>query len=252
MLLVIDSSTATNAQNTEDFVIDYRNPIKLPANNYELALVKANLWYSWYNVSAAKGNNILRYNNGTITQPDIVIPDGQYTIDQINTVLQAAMLDNGDFTVGPSGNLFDIKIEPNYSTLRVKLTLTGGYELDLSAGRLYLLLGGDPINYTASGDLPEVANINDDINSLSIRCDIVSGMASYSNSDRSDIIYTFVPQSIPGTNIDVFPSERIYLPININDRLIKEIRMRITDNLGRSVVLNGEPVSYLLHLRPIM
>lgn len=252
ILLILDSSSLS-VSDTGDFNVQYQPPIKLSDSldqeQWELALIKANLWYSWYNISASKGNNTFRYNNGVSWSGTITIPDGQYTIGQINSYLHDVMKANGDYTVVSGVDTFDIEIEPNYSTLRVKLTFTNSYQLDLSLSDLYLLLGGESTTYSTDGDLPNVANINDGINNLAIHCNIISGLRTYENAKRSDVIYTFVPDSVPGTNIDVNPVNKIYLPINVRNNQIENVNMRITDNSGNPIDFNGEPVSYLLHAR---
>lgn len=250
VLLKLDS-TGTVVGVSDDFVVEFPSPIDL-TGEWELSLIKANLWYAWYNISAEKGNNIVRYYNGTLFRPNIVIPDGQYTLDQLNDFIQSQMNANGDFTLDTAGQpVYDIIIEPNFSTLRTNITLTNGYQLDLTLSDLYLLLGFTQILVTTSGDGPFVANINDSINSLIIHCDLVSGNASYANSTKSDILFSFVPDSIPGTNIDVTPLTKIYLPIDPNRKQVSEVRMYLTDNLDRRINLNGEPATYLLHVRPI-
>lgn len=251
MLVNIDSSI-TNVTETDNFIVEYNDPIDLGDRNWEVALVSTNLWYSWYNISAEKNNNIIRYNNGVTTET-VVVPDGQYTINQLNAFFHDAMRDNGDYTAGstPDFDEFNITLDVNYSTLRVKIIITGGYELDLTQGLLYKLLGGNQAVYDTSGDLEYVANVNDSINNLIIHCSILDSGSSYSNSSRSDVLYTFVPSSEPGTNIEITPNTPVYIGINYTGSTIRELRMYITDNLGRRVNLNGEPVSYLLHFRPL-
>lgn len=249
--LTLSSNTVVN-QDSQDFVIKFISPINLNDGQYEMALTNLNLWYSWYNISAEKGNNILRYYNGTIWRPDIVIPDGQYTLSQLNSFLHETMKDNGDFTISGSGQeVYDIIIEANLSTIRTKVTVTNGYQLDVSQSLIYLLFGCDPVIITVSGDCPYVANINDSINNLVVHSDAVDGRSSYSNSNKSDILLTFVPTTSPGTNINKEPQNLVYLPLSLDDGQLSEIRMYITDDLDRIINLNGEPVTYSIHIRKI-
>jgi hypothetical protein len=251
ILLKLDS-TSLNNQNEGDFVVKFPSPINLKNDDYELALIKLNLWYSWHNISVDKTNNVFRYFNGVVWRPQIVIPNGQYSLTAINAILIETLIDNGDFTVDAFGqNVYDVAIEPNFSTLRTKITTENGYQLDLTSGDLNLLLGCDKVIVTVSGDCPQVANINDSINALIVNCDIISGDASYSNSNKSRVLYSFVPESVAGTNINVSPTTLIYLPVDVNNGLLSEIRIFITDNLGRSIDFNGEPITYLLHLRKV-
>lgn len=251
-LLKLDSSILDNQQTSEDFTVTFNPPIILEGN-YEICLFQLNLWYSWYNISTIKSNNTFRYNNG-VTWETVNIPDGQYTLEQLNDLLHDVMKENGDFTIDAFGlEQYDIIIEPNFSTLRTNITLTNSYQLDLSTSNLYLLLGWESqiYNFTGSQDGVNVANINDDINSLLVHCDKINGNYTLSNNDASDVMFSFVPESIPGTNINITPNNLLYLPITTRANVISSMRMYITDNLNRVVRLNGEPVTYMLHLRKI-
>lgn len=249
-LLNLDSSTATNITKTDDFTIFFNDALNL-SGDWEVALIKSNLYYSWYNISAEKGNNVFRYYNGALYRTDVTIPDGQYSIDQLNEFVQQVMKDNGDFTLLGSTEVYDISLEPNYSTGRVRIELTNNYRFDLQLSDLYLLLGFDQIEVTITSEGVNLANINDDINSLLIHCDVIESSASFNNSISNDIIYSFVPDSIPGTNINVEPRWPIYVPLYVIGNRLKRIRLYLTDNLQRRVNLNGEPFSALLHFKRI-
>ena len=253
-LVKLDSSNASLAQGTiisDDFTIKFIEPLYLPGD-WEVALIKANLWYAWYNISVDKNNNTFRYFNGSIYQ-NVTIADGQYTVDQLNDALHRVMKDNGDFTLVGSTEVYDIILEPNFSTLKVSLTLTNSYRLDLATGDLYLLLGADQVEYSFTGtqDFPNIANINDGINDLSIRSSVISQDASFNNDVGTDILYTFVPTSIPGTNINIDPQNKIFLPVRSINEKVKSIRLYLTDNLNRRVDLNDEPMSALLYFRKV-
>lgn len=59
VLILLDSTTLQGSFTTDDFQV----PIDIDISDcrYEIALVKLNLWYSWYNISTDFGNNTLRY-----------------------------------------------------------------------------------------------------------------------------------------------------------------------------------------------
>lgn len=252
MLLTL---TSTGATKTDNFIVQFTPPIPLDQDlRYECALVKANLWYSWYNISADKGNNQLTYNNGT---SDVVVtfPDGQYNVTDINSYLHTQMKNNGDYTLSGSIEIYDIILEPNFATNKILLTLNdggGAYTINFSTSDLYLTLGFDAVTYSTTGvtSAPNIANINDDINSLLLRSDLITGSSSYLDSSGADILFTFVPQDGPGTNIEVNPQSKIYIPINQSYNEIKKIRCYLTDQLGRRVNLNNEPMTFLIHIRP--
>lgn len=251
IFLSLDSSGQTlNPPN--DFTISFSRPIDVSDGQYEIALVRSNLWYSWSNVSAAKGNNKIRYYstyNIIGWRPMITLPDGQYTIADINSFLVNAMTDNGDYITSPSGvKQYPITISPNYSTLKVDIAILPSFQLDFTVSTLCILLGWTQQIVTTSGTGSTLANINDSINSLLIHCSLVA--SSYKNGIQGDIIWSFIPNTPPGSNIDVEVKNLIYLPI-YEPAQISNIRMSITDQLNRTIDFKGEPVTYLLHIRRI-
>jgi len=249
VLLKLDSSTTK--QNSQNFTIQYPGGLTLNTDpnrtkTYEVALITANLWYSWHNIDADFSNNTLRYYNGS-TWKNVTIPDGIYDISAINDYLHQEMKANGDSTTNAAGeDIFDIEIVPNFNTLRCKVEISNSYQLDLSVSSLNSLLGFASKIVTATEEGTNGVDITRGVNSLVIHCSIVTG--SYENSTGSDVLYTFVPRSSPGSNIEVSPNYPIYLPLS-ESRQIMSINMRITDQQGRLINFNGENVTYVIHIR---
>lgn len=246
ILITIDSSTS-GSPTTNDITINFNSPISVRDGNYEIALIKTNLWYSFYNIAASFGNNTLKYTNATAQTRTVTFEDGNYTLIQINDTLHYYMQQNGDYSVVNGVNVYNINIVPDYSTLKVDIEISGGYSLDLTVSTLNQLLGWNQGVYNATGTGSAVANINRGVNSILIRCSIVN--STYQNGSISDILYSFVPNVPPGSNIEVTQKpELIYLPINQTD-FVRSIRIYMTDQLGRPINLNNEPTTHLLYLR---
>lgn len=245
-LFTIDSSTLPN-QKENDLTVRLNSPFPVLNGPYEVALYKANLWYSYYNISSSFNNHILTYTNAAAVTRTVIFENGNYTIPQINDYLHLYMASVGDFTIVSGSNVYNINITPDFSTLKTDISISGGYTLDLTTSFINELLGWDQAVYNTTGTGSRVANINRGINSILIRCSIVGG--SYLNDLGSDIIFSFVPNVPPGANIEVQPQPAlVYVPCNVND-YIRNIRIYITDQLGRSIDFNGEPITYVLYLR---
>jgi hypothetical protein len=261
-ILNLESNLSTSTGTPDDFTVNFIETINLDdATNvsgkdtiWEVALHKSNCWYSWYNISAAKGNNIMTYDNGVAADKTVTIPDGQYTLTQINQVLQDFMEAEGDFTVGASGdNEYHIVISPNFSTLRTRIVIDNSYEFDMTIGDLRLLFGFDSQRLIGDDtyESESVANINDSINSLVIKTDVIKASSSWTNNVKSRVLYTFVPNTPPGTNIEISPVTPIYVPVDLVDLQLRRMRIQIVDNLDRVIDFHGEPTSYLLHFRKV-
>src|SRR5260370_3179459 len=135
---------------------------------------------------------------------------------------------NGDFffDVDLITHLYPINLIPNYSTFTVELQITSGtYQVDLTTGGLYIILGFNAAVYTVTTNSPNLVNITNGVNTLIIHCSIAAGLTRI---HLTGLLYGFVPSSGPGTNIDVTVNPPIYLPLRYKDQVVA-IRMYITD-----------------------
>src|ERR1700751_745304 len=121
-LLKLDSSTIDNAL-PEDFTVYFPSGIRLDGA-YEVALINANLWYSWFNIASYYDNNDIRIHNGN-RWVNIKIPDGIYDIDQLNEFINR-------YLVSAKEDPDMIKLIPNFSTLKVIIELKANCQFDLS------------------------------------------------------------------------------------------------------------------------
>lgn len=254
-MIALDSSTRQiTAQPTDNFTTQFDPPLPLyrkPGKTWMVSLHKLNCWYSYYNISAALyNNNKIRIDVGAGFQ-DIIIPDGVYNIyqlsDKIKEIIAAPPI---------SGNPAFVSIVPNFPELRIILQIDAGsgYSIDLNpatASDFYILLGfsaaqvAAPITVTTQG--ADVGNVTVGIDNLYVNCSLVRGSWFRSKSGR--VIFSFVPNTPPGSNIEIIPQQPIYLPIDDGTDHIREITMSITDNEGRRVDFNGEDFQYLLHFK---
>jgi len=248
-IIKLDSSSLN--QNSDNFTVTYGDPIVLNTSTsdvakYEMALISADLSYSFSNISSELGNNIFKYYNGAVWRT-ITLPNGNYQVSDINDFLEVTMDENDDFTTDGDGNVtYNIVLAPNIVTLKVEMAIKNGYKLDLTTSKLNELLGYNKAIYDATTSSSNRVDITRGVNSLIIHCSIAGG--SYDNNLGSDILYSFVPQTSRGAPIHIEPNYPIYVPVS-EVMYINRIQMRITDQLGRRVNFNGEPVTYFLHIR---
>jgi len=219
-------------KDSENFEVYYNSPIALDDSNYEVALIGCNIWFSWYNISHEYSNKYLRYRNGRDWER-LVLPDGYYNIELLNYYLKS--------------NANPVDFEINEITSRCVARLKPGHKIDFSDGKLHEILGFEAKvidQDKAEGKYP--INISKGIDRILIHCSLVEN--SYLNNVKSDVVYSFVPQTPPGSLITLNPNPPIYLPVR-EKRLIQSIRMQITDQNNRLFELNDEPVTFMLHLR---
>jgi hypothetical protein len=244
-ILKLDSTTANGL--SHDFTVAYPN-LEL-TGRWDVALVSLFGWYSYKNISAAIGNNLIRYStdSGGTWETNITIPDGIYNVEDLNAYMKSVMKTRGDYAPGATEaeDVYYISLEANYNTLRCDCIISGGYQIDFTAGTLHELLGFNSAIITATQQGENKVDITNGVNSLEVRLDITSG--GWSNSYQGGILGSFIPNVRPGANIVYMPSPIIHL--KVNKQIISSINVKIRDQLNRPVVFDGEPITIIIHLR---
>lgn len=214
--------------------------IELDHGFYEVALHNVTAWNSVRNVV----NQSFRYNIGGSPYVN-AIPDGLYTIEKLNDLLQGFLT-----ALGQAG---EIVVRPNFNTNRTEIVIVTGTTSFTMQGRLANLFGFAPLdvvaNVTVSGTgthvSPYVAQMSDGVDTWQVRCDLHT--SAYDGRGESDIIFQFVPNATEGAKIDVTPLHLIYS--QVNKITINSIRIRFTDQRGRTLDFNGEDTTVLLVLQ---
>ena len=189
--LFLDSSSASEV--SSNFTVYFNPPIELGVTKtYELALISANIWYSWHNITTK--NNKFRYSPDGSVWVNLVVPPGAYNIVDVNAEIKRLVKAKGH---DPDNN----GITPNYDTLKGRITLAGNYKMDLrdksSSGNLRPVLGFDSKLLSKNGDHDSDRPVNiTDINSVAIRCNLID--SSYINGSLTDIVHSFSPTVPPG------------------------------------------------------
>jgi hypothetical protein len=235
------SSNTVGNGTPQDFTVYFNNPF--PSKNYEIAVDQISLSFSWFNISAALGNNLIGYktsSGGTTTT--FTIPDGVYGIPDISAFLQLSITTNG-------GTGANITLSPNGNTLKTQVNLLNGYCLDLSQGSLWELLGYNSQTVITTQGLtqsPNEPNVTT-VNTVFFHCSAIR--SAFYNGKNSDIIATYSPNAKAGSFITIQPNHPVYQAVSPD--FIENVRFYVTDDQLNILNLNGQPVTYSLILRPI-
>lgn len=266
--LYLESSTAPNSQPSHNFEIEFPRAIPLYGRQYEVALQRASLWNSIYNVDAsAYQNATFSYTHTNITggvPVPVTIPDGIYTVSQLSAFIHQTLEDNGHAPLDGFGNpQYGITLYPNFSTFKVEIQLPVIAAAPFSSipfsftftSKFQELLGFKPPTYN-NGDTIAVstygnttADITNGVNQWFIECDLIAGSGNFKNNQLSNILYSFTIKTPPSSTFDLEPVNRYFVPLARSD-YIDKVRMTIRDQLGRIQDFQGEPISYTLHFRP--
>lgn len=231
--LAVFSSDDRTSGTTDDFSIRFNPSLDLTqGDRYTASVQSVNTWYSHYNVSDDYQNRTIAYYNGSIWRTITLDPGNYSAADWINEFEQLVTV-SGD-------TASNIAFSANQNTQRFEVVLSNNYRLDFSVGLLYVLLGVNPIIYTASFVAPNVAKMSNNVNAWVIHCSLIDNSILGANSSKA--IYTLVPAVKPGGNIREVAQYSIPNLI-MNQKKFTDCRIHITDQLGRRINLNSEPFS---------
>lgn len=99
-VIVLNSSNLV--QDGQNNKLVYRFPNSTLFKDNSIAVSSVNMYYSWFNITAALGNNTFSYTwtiGGVINVRTILIPDGLYQVSTLNDLLQFNMINNGDYLI---------------------------------------------------------------------------------------------------------------------------------------------------------
>ena len=133
--LVINSTNSQpvrSGSTLDNSTFVYNFPINAEFKNNEIAVSSLSLYYSWVNISSALNNNTISYtwypSGATIA---ITIPDGFYTIAQLNAYLQGVMISNSHYLITSAGqNVYYVEIVENSTYYSIQINL---YQLPTAA-----------------------------------------------------------------------------------------------------------------------
>ena len=151
--LVLNSTNVTSSSTNTTFKYNFING-GFQLKNMEMCVSSITLPYSFYNVSSYYNNRTfsLIFPKGATTQTiSVTLPEGFYTVTDINSYIQQICLDNGAYLIDSTGNYVyyqQLVYNSTYYSVQLLLypvptTLPTGYSY-ASAGTLY----------TSSANLP--------------------------------------------------------------------------------------------------
>ena len=229
---------AIGTNKPHDFLVKFNPPLKLdPEFRHFLALDRLSMTYSWYNIRSDYKNNTIKYTHDGSTWHTITFTDGMYSYSDINDYIHQHMDQTSHHSTGSKGEkVYSINLTFIPSTYRVLITLDGSYQLDLRGTDFGDFIGFDKklVTKTEYGTrLPNITKSIDslNINTTAIKDSVVNGV----NTNTIAVIPTDnLTRSYPFT---FEPRRQLYCPVSSN--YISEMRIYVTDSLGKPIDLHG-------------
>lgn len=248
-IINIDTSTLPSGTITHNFNIPMNDQLGFHRDHeYEMALLRYDIYNSIKNISAENLNNEIKIDLGTGSFTTIIITDGVYSISELNTAIKTKIN-----ALGYDANNFSII--GDFNILKVLLTLGAGWRVDFSGNSLYKILGFDQIIYDHNLGIanvaPNKADISNGINALSVNTSLVDTRWNMSNSNKNDSLYILPIDAQSGGLLSAVIQNPIYKRM-IHGDYLHSIDIRICSQDCRTIVnLHDEDVSLTLHIREI-
>lgn len=269
--LVLNSSNVSNA-NKNTYKLRINGGLTIQEKT-KVCLTSLTVPYSWFNISAFYGNNQFKISHISIANIiywyTITIPDGFYTIEDLNLFLQQELTIRGLYMLKGTVKVFfyEFVLSTTYYSVQLICSLvpnsalasTLGYTLppaSINAGYSY---GFQPNSYTAQleinnagfgnligfelGVYPDVLSyvsksflstktpVGSTVQSLLVRCNLVNNKLSY----PSDVLDSITINNSFGSNITYTPSFAKF--INCQSGTYSSIDVSICDQNGGEIKL---------------
>ena len=283
-ILTLNSTNVSNTNTNTSFKYNFING-GFTCKDYEMCISSITLPYSFFNVSSYYNNKTfsLIFPTGatTVTYP-ITLPDGFYTITDINSYIQQQCVLNGAYLIDSSGNyVYFIKLAYNTTSYAVQLltylvpTTIGTYTRPplgiYSAGSLnglptttytpQLVLASTGSIRTimgfASGTFPPIqfpldyntlstlTPVGSTVNSILMQCSLISNRCTF----PTDIIDSMPINDVSfGSNITYQPSFERY--VTVSDGTFNTFTFSFRDQNLNDIYAKDPNVSITLIIRP--
>jgi hypothetical protein len=121
--IVINSNNLVLDGDNNKFIYKFPNSVQF--KDTYIAVQSVQMYYSWFNITAALGNNTFTYYwyVGAVLTPFVVVfPDGIYDVASINSYLEYIMLQNNTYMTTATGSIvYFLQFEINLSRYAVQL-----------------------------------------------------------------------------------------------------------------------------------
>jgi hypothetical protein len=232
--------------------------------NASVALMQCNLYYSWGNINAALYNNNqfqIIFPDGTpntFTEYTVTIPDGNYTVQDLNRFLQSFFVANNKYhinaTTGAFRYYYEITTNPN--TYKIQLVASeiptslpsgfnnppGGFSYPSQASQQPSLVVmpnnnfGRLIGFSQGAYFDASSNLVPEMSPVStvfIRCSLLNNKFTNPN----DIIYGFTTANTTyGSMMQLEPQNLVFNKIEDGTRTEVKIHFTDQDNMRLNII----------------
>ena len=216
--------------NTEDsktneahrFKTNLTDKLNLKNPNKNMALDNLSIYYTWKNIKSEYNNNKFKISAPTWNET-FDLPDGPYSIADIQDYLEFIMKKHETLTENPS-----IQIYPNKIKNRIIFKIKTGYKLELLTPETMKLLGSTKkvVDKDKNGENVPKLEI---VEVVLVHCNLVKN--DYQHTSK--VLFTFVPNKKFGQLINISP--HAFTMMNTVNTEFSNIEVWFTDQSSKAL-----------------
>lgn len=269
--------------NTFNDTYTYRFPVgAVEFKNDQVAVSSINMYYSWFNITSADtgsryNNNVFQYvwyNFAGSATSTITIPDGYYTVSDLNAYLQSQLVANGHYLVNSVGeNVYYLELVENatryavqFNSYPIPTALPGGFTnpavitfpvvattpqiIIPSTNNFDDIIGFTAGTYPSPTQTTNYSKISDftpqvsPVSSLILSCTLLNNRYAI----PSTLLYSFSSAGTTfGSLISIQPPEMSF--VDIQDGSYTEFTIEFRDQALRRVAINDSNLVVMLTIR---
>jgi len=271
--LILNSSNILPGSNNSELIYNFPTG-SVEFKNDEVAVSTISMYYSWFNIdSRLYNNNIFQY-VWLGTTYTVTIPNGNYSISQLNAYLQYVMIQNNHYLIdSSSNNVYYLELTVNQTLYKIEFTSYPiptalplgwsspvgwpGFPLVAETPQLVILTNGfrDIIGFNAGTYPPVVQSttytkVSDftpqvtPVNSLVMECSLINNNLSI----PSRLLFSFTPSNTTfGAVLTVQPPE--YTWNEIQNGFYNQFSIKFLDQNLRNVIIQDPQMVILLAIK---
>ena len=190
-----------NSKTSKPHILKLRltDKLDLRLDKKVIALSNVSMYYTWNNIKSSYNNNKFKISAPTWNE-EFTLPDGSYSISDIQDYFQYILKKHGENTDKPSIQIYVNKIEN-----RITFKLKNGYSLELLTKETMKLLGSTENKITKDKNWENVPNL-ERTEIVLVQCNIVNN--DYQQDSR--VFYFFVPNKPFDSILGISPTNHIF------------------------------------------
>ena len=190
-----------NSKTSESYILKLKltDKLDLRLDKKVIALSNLSIYYTWSNTKSSYNNN--KFKISPTWNEEFILPDGSYSISDIQNYFQYILKKHGENIDKPSIQIYVNKIK-NRITFKIK----NGYTLELLTKETMKVLGSTKNKITKDKNGENVPHL-EITEVILVHCKMVNN--DYQHD--SQVLYTFVPNKSVDSLLDICPSNHIFL-----------------------------------------